>query len=71
MKYAPRRTVISNLMTALLLSLEIKLWWAKVTVPPDIRRTPVFNRGTEKGFRVFIAVGGQLQPSSGVGPNLL
>lgn len=38
---------------------------------PEARSTAVFRRGTENGFKGVIPVGGQLQPSSGVGANLL
>jgi len=42
-----------------------------VTVTPDARSTPVFKSGTEKGLITWIAVGGQVQPISGVGASLL
>lgn len=38
---------------------------------PEARRTAVFRRGTAKGLRGSIPVGGQMQPSSGVGASLL
>jgi hypothetical protein len=47
------------------------LWWAQVTVTPDARSTAVFSRGTLNGLRGLIPVGGQQQPSSGVGARLL
>lgn len=50
---------------------SINLWWAHVTVTPDANRTAVFRRGTLNGFRGLIPVGGQQQPSSGVGDSLL
>lgn len=46
------------------------LWWAQVTVTPDARSTAVLRRGTSKGSRVEIPVGGQHPPSSGVGAKL-
>lgn len=46
------------------------LWWAQVTVTPDARRTAVFSRGTSKGSKVVMPVGGQQPPSSGVGARL-
>lgn len=46
------------------------LWWAQVTVTPDASRTAVFSRGTSKGSRGVIPVGGQQPPSSGVGARL-
>jgi len=48
-----------------------RLWWAQVTVIPDASRTAVFNNGTLNGLRGVIPVGGQAQPSSGVGDSLL
>ena len=50
---------------------SINLWCAHVTVTPDAKRTAVFRRGTENGLIGVIPVGGQQQPSSGVGANLL
>ena len=49
---------------------SIMLWWAQVTVTPEARRTAVFNKGTWKGSRVVMPVGGQQPPSSGVGARL-
>ena len=49
---------------------SIMLWWAQVTVTPEASRTAVFSRGTSKGSRVVIPVGGQQPPSSGVGARL-
>lgn len=46
------------------------LWWAQVTVTPDANRTAVFSRGTSKGLRGMMPVGGQQPPSSGVGARL-
>ena len=46
------------------------LWCAHVTVTPEDRRTAVFNRGTPKGSRVVIPVGGQQPPISGEGARL-
>lgn len=46
------------------------LWWAHVTVTPEASKTAVFRRGTSKGSRVVIPVGGQQPPSSGVGARL-
>jgi hypothetical protein len=42
-----------------------------VTVTPDASNTAVFNKGTLNGFSGWIPVGGQAQPSSGVGAKLL
>ena len=40
-------------------------------VTPEAKSTAVFNKGTENGFNGSIPVGGQAQPSSGVGASLL
>lgn len=37
---------------------------------PEANRTDVLRRGTSKGFRGWIPVGGQHPPSSGVGARL-
>lgn len=42
-----------------------------MTVTPEASRTAVFRRGTLNGFRGVIPIGGQQQPSSGVGARLL
>ncbi len=47
------------------------LWWQKVTVTPEARRTTVFKSGSWKGFKAVTPAGGQIQPSSAVGDNLL
>lgn len=41
-----------------------------MTVTPDARRTAVLSRGTSKGSRMVMPVGGQYPPSSGVGARL-
>lgn len=46
------------------------LWWAQVTVTPEASRTAVLSRGTSKGSRVVMPVGGQQPPNSGVGARL-
>lgn len=46
------------------------LWWAHVTVIPEVKRTTVFRIGTSKGSRGEIPVGGQQMPSSGEGARL-
>ena len=38
---------------------------------PEARRTAVFSRGIEKGFKGFTPMGGHEHPNSGVGANLL
>lgn len=49
---------------------SIKLWWAHVIDTPEARRTDVFSKGTSRGLRGLIPVGGQQPPSSGVGARL-
>lgn len=49
---------------------SIRLWCAHVIETPDARRTVVFNRGTSRGFKGIIPVGGQQPPKSWVGTKL-
>lgn len=49
----------------------IILWWQKVTVTPEAKRTTVFKRGSWKGFNALIPTGGHVHPNSGVGERLL
>lgn len=49
---------------------SIRLWWAQVMDTPEASSTEVFSRGTSRGFRGIIPVGGQHPPSSGVGARL-
>lgn len=46
------------------------LWCAHVTETPEERRTAVFSRGTPKGSKGVMPVGGQQPPISGVGAKL-
>lgn len=71
MKYAPNPTVQMRAIFASFALPSVIEWWAQVTVAPDARRTAVFNRGTLNGLIGVIPVGGQVQPSSGVGASLL
>lgn len=41
-----------------------------MTVTPEASRTAVLRRGTSKGSKVVIPVGGQHPPNSGVGAKL-
>ena len=50
---------------------SMSAWWAHVTDTPEAKRTAVLRRGTANGFSGVIPVGGQQQPSSGVGARLL
>lgn len=49
---------------------SIKLWWAQVMDTPEANRTDVLRRGTSRGLRGWMPVGGQHPPSSGVGARL-
>lgn len=49
---------------------SIMLWWAQVTVTPEESNTAVLRRGTPKGSRGVMPVGGQQPPISGVGARL-
>lgn len=49
---------------------SMMLWCAQVTVTPEASRTAVLRRGTSKGSKVVMPVGGQQPPSSGVGARL-
>jgi hypothetical protein len=70
-KYIPRITVRVKAWVVLGWLFSRILWWAHVTVTPLARSTAVFSKGTEKGFNGWIPLGGQEQPNSGVGANLL
>jgi hypothetical protein len=47
-----------------------KLWWAQVTVMPEVSRTVVLRRGITRGLKGSTATGGQVAPSSGTGLRL-
>lgn len=49
---------------------SIRLWWAQVIDTPEANNTEVLRRGTSKGFKGWMPVGGQHPPSSGVGARL-
>lgn len=49
----------------------IKLWWAHVTVIPDVNKIIVFSKGIWKGLNVLIPIGGQFIPISIDGDKLL
>ena len=53
------------------LSPDTILWWAQVTVAPELNRIVVFNNGTENGSNGLIPKGGQLHPISTAGDKLL
>ena len=68
---APSMTVKVRPWMASLLSPDTILWWAHVTVAPELNNTAVFNKGTEKGFRGSIPTGGHATPISTEGDKLL
>jgi len=70
-KYIPKATVKMRAWMVLARLCSRSLWWAHVTVTPEARSTAVLRRGTLNGLRGVIPVGGQAQPSSGVGERLL
>ena len=46
-------------------------WWAQVTVPPELNKIAVFNKGTEKESKGWTPWGGQATPNSTAGARLL
>lgn len=70
-KYTPKVIVRIRAWIVFARFISTNLWWAQVTVTPDANNTAVFNNGTLNGLSGVIPVGGQAQPSSGVGANLL
>ena len=68
-KIIPNKIVSPNETNTLLLNWI--LWWAKVTEAPDDNRIQVFNKGTEKGSKGWVAKGGHTSPMSKVGETLL
>ena len=70
-KKAPNNTVkVRPFKAWSLLPLTI-LWWAQVTVAPELNRTAVFKRGTPKGFKACTPLGGHITPISIEGDKLL
>lgn len=67
----PNKTVKAKLTIASFLFPLIIAWWAQVTVAPELNRTAVFNKGTEKGSKGLTPLGGQTAPISIVGAKLL
>lgn len=67
----PSKTVrVKPLTASILLPLTI-LWWAHVTVAPELNKIAVFRRGTENGFKGSIPIGGHITPISTEGDKLL
>ena len=67
----PSKTVKTRPKIASLLCPLIILWWAQVTVAPELKRIAVFKRGTENGLRGSIPKGGHATPISIEGDKLL
>jgi len=70
-KYAPIITVISSLFLDLDKFPSINEWWDHVTLTPEDSRIIVFRRGTLKGSKAWIPIGGHCLPSSTLGDSLL
>lgn len=70
-KINPNSTVTESPLTASILFPCTILWCAHVTVAPELRSIAVFNKGTEKGFKAFIPIGGHITPISIEGDKLL
>lgn len=67
----PKTTVNPSPMIDSLLSPLTILWWAQVTVTPELSKITVFSKGTEKGFKGSIPNGGHITPTSTEGDKLL
>ena len=70
-KKAPNRTVNVRPFKAWSLSPFTILWWAQVTVAPELSKTAVFKRGTPNGFNAWTPLGGHITPISIEGDKLL
>ena len=71
MKYTPKMIVTSNASWDLEKSPSISAWCAQVTLTPEESKIIVFIRGTLKGSKASIPIGGHRQPSSTLGDRLL
>ena len=70
-KNAPKNIVKPRLFYAWSLLPHTILWWAQVTVAPELNRIAVFNNGTPNGLRACIPWGGHTTPISTDGDKLL
>lgn len=70
-KIKPKKTVKLKPFTASSLSPLTILWWAHVTVAPELNKIAVLNNGTENGFKGSIPLGGHIIPISTEGDKLL
>lgn len=64
-KYNPRTIVTAHGTNHW--ELPIKLWWAQVTLTPELRRIRVLSRGPWKGLNAVSMNGGQTLPTSCAG----
>ncbi len=71
MNKKPKITVIDKPWIDSFLLPETILWWAQVTVAPELNNKAVFNKGIEKGFKGLIPLGGHITPISTEGAKLL
>lgn len=67
----PKNTVNDKPLIDSSLSPLTILWWAQVTVAPELNSIAVFRRGTENGFKGSTPKGGQQTPISTAGERLL
>ena len=67
----PKITVKVKPVNASFFSPLTILWWAQVTVAPELKSMAVFNKGTEKGLRGSTPKGGHITPISIEGDKLL
>lgn len=70
-KYKPNNTVNTSPWVVLVELFTNRAWWAHVTVIPDEIRIIVLRRGIWKGLNGWIPLGGQINPISIEGANLL
>lgn len=70
-KYTPSKIVKNKAWVVWDELFSIKLWWAQVTVTPEVNKIIVFNKGIWKGLNGIIFFGGQIIPNSIVGAKLL
>jgi hypothetical protein len=67
----PNKTVNNKPWVVWLKLFSINLWWAHVTVNPEVNKINVLSNGICIGLKVWIPFGGHNIPNSIVGDNLL
>ena len=70
-KKAPKKIVKAKLFNAWSLLPHTMLWWAQVTVAPELNKIAVFSKGTPNGFSACMPCGGHITPISTEGDKLL